>query len=112
MLFGKKQSLVGLDIGSHTIKVVELEAQTNKAQQHVRYDTNDVSLDFEIAGAEPNDAKQMWVLQVAAKKGKVLSFSDLIRDAGLHQLIDDVDSFAAQNALGANYDFDPEEVVA
>ena len=30
MLFGKKQSLVGLDIGSHTIKVVELETQPNK----------------------------------------------------------------------------------
>ena len=26
MLFGKKQSLIGLDIGSHTVKVVELEA--------------------------------------------------------------------------------------
>ena len=30
MLFGRKQSLVGLDIGSHTIKVVELEALSNK----------------------------------------------------------------------------------
>ena len=29
MLFGKKQSLVGLDIGSHTIKAVELEASGN-----------------------------------------------------------------------------------
>ena len=30
MLFGKKQALVGLDIGSHSVKVVELEAQSNK----------------------------------------------------------------------------------
>ena len=30
MLFGKKQSLVGLDIGSHSVKVVELESQSGK----------------------------------------------------------------------------------
>src|SRR4051812_49327471 len=187
MLFGNKQSLVGLDIGSHTIKAVELEA-TNKgrrlvrwgisaplaegivdgeimdrqlvtdaitnlleargiksrqvvaavsgravivkkilmnrlsaddaqqavyweAEQHVPYDINEVSLDFEILGPAQNDPKQMQVLLVAAKKDMVIAFSDLIRDAGLDPLIVDVDSFAAQNALEANYDFGPEEVV-
>ena len=54
----------------------------------------------------------MQVLLVAAKKDMVLSFSDLIREAGLQPLIVDVDSFAAQNALEANYDFAPDEVVA
>ena len=189
MFFRKKQSLVGLDIGSHTVKVVELEAQASKAfrlsqwgispplaeaivdgeimdrqlvtdaisnlldsrgiasrqvvaavsgravivkkitmnrlspedaqqaiyweaEQHVPYDINDVSLDFEILGPAPNDPKQMQVLLVAAKKDMVLSFSDLIREAGLQPLIVDVDSFAVQNALEANYDFGPEEVVA
>jgi type IV pilus assembly protein PilM len=189
MLFGKKQSLVGLDIGSHTIKAVELEPQSNRgyrlvnwgisaplaeaivdgeimdrqlvtdavtnllesrgirsrsvvaavsgravivkkitmnklsaedaqqavyweAEQHVPYDINDVSLDFEILGAAPNDPKQMQVLLVAAKKDMVMSFSDLIREAGLQPLIVDVDSFAAQNALAANYDFGHDEVVA
>jgi type IV pilus assembly protein PilM len=189
MLFGKKQSLVGLDIGSHTIKAVELEPQANKsyklvnwgisaplaeaivdgevmdrqlvtdaisnlmesrglrqknvvaavsgravivkkitmnklsaedaqqavyweAEQHVPYDINDVSLDFEILGAAPNDPKQMQVLLVAAKKDMVMSFSDLIREAGLTPLIVDVDSFAAQNALAANYDFSSSDVVA
>ncbi len=189
MLFGKKQSLVGLDIGSHTIKAVELESVGNKgyrltnwgisaplaeaivdgeimdrqlvtdaisnlfesrglksrtvvaavsgravivkkitmnklsaddaqqavyweAEQHVPYDINDVSLDFEILGPAPSDPKQMQVLLVAAKKDMVASFSDLIREAGLSPLIVDVDSFAAQNALEANYDFTSEEVVA
>jgi type IV pilus assembly protein PilM len=188
MLFGNKQSLVGLDIGSHTIKAVELEA-TNKgrklvrwgisaplaeaivdgeimdrqlvtdaitnlleargiksrqvvaavsgravivkkitmnrlsvedaqqavyweAEQHVPYDINDVSLDFEILGPSPQDPKQMQVLLVAAKKDMVMSFGDLMHEAGLQPLIVDVDSFAAQNALEANYDFGPEEVVA
>src|SRR5580765_1674701 len=189
MLFGKKQSLVGLDIGSHTIKAVELEATSNRgykllnwgisaplaeaivdgeimdrqlvtdavsnllesrgiksrnvvaavsgravivkkivmnrlsaddaqqavyweAEQHVPYDINDVSLDFEILGAAPNDPKQMQVLLVAAKKDMVMSFSDLIREAGLTPTIVDVDSFAAQNAIEANYDFAADEVVA
>lgn len=189
MLFGKKQSLVGLDIGSHTIKAVELESAGNKgykltnwgvsaplaeaivdgeimdrqlvtdaisnlfesrgmksrsvvaavsgravivkkitmnklsaedaqqavyweAEQHVPYDINDVSLDFEILGPAPNDPKQMQVLLVAAKKDMVSSFSDLMREAGLQPLIVDVDSFAAQNALEANYDFAEGEVVA
>ena len=188
-MFGKKQSLVGLDIGSHTIKAVELEAHSSKgfklinwgvsaplaeaivdgeimdrqlvtdaisnllesrgmksksvvaavsgravivkkitmnklsaedaqqavyweAEQHVPYDINDVSLDFEVLGPAPTDPKQMQVLLVAAKKDMVLSFSDLIREAGLSPLIVDVDSFAAQNALEANYDFSPDEVVA
>src|SRR5438552_7714673 len=189
MLFGKKQSLVGLDIGSHAVKVVELEAEPKggyrlvnwgisaplaeaivdgevmdrqmvvdavanlfesraiksrnvvaavsgravivkkitmnrlsaedaqqavywEAEQHVPYDINDVSLDFEILGPAPNDPKQMQVLLVAAKKDMVLSFSDLIREAGLQPLIVDVDSFAAQNALETNYDFAQDEVVA
>src|SRR5436309_7175708 len=189
MLFGKKQSLVGLDIGSHSVKLAEVESQANKgyrlvnwgispplgeaivdgeimdrqlvvdaivnllesrairtrnvaasvsgravivkkitmnrlsaddaqqavyweAEQHVPYDINDVSLDFEILGASPNDPKQMQVLLVAAKKDMVMSFSDLMREAGLQPIIVDVDSFAAQNALQANYDFGTEEVVA
>jgi type IV pilus assembly protein PilM len=71
-----------------------------------------VSLDFEILGPAPNDPKQMQVLLVAAKKDMVMSFSDLMREAGLTPLMVDVDSFATQNALELNYDFRPEEVVA
>jgi type IV pilus assembly protein PilM len=189
MLFGKKQALVGLDIGSHAVKLAEMESVANKshrlvnwgvspplaeaivdgeimdrqlvadaignllesrgiqtrnvvaavsgravivkritmnrlshedaqqaviweAEQHVPYDINDVSLDFEILGPSPSDPKQMQVLLVAAKKDMVLSFGDLIREAGLTPLIVDVDSFAAQNALEASYSFPSDEVVA
>ena len=189
MLFGKKQSLVGLDIGSHSVKLAELESHANKnhklvnwgisqplaeaivdgeimdrqlvmdaignlletrgiqtrnvvaavsgravivkritmnklsqedatqavtweAEQHVPYDINDVSLDFEVLGPSPTDPKQMQVLLVAAKKDMVNSFAELIRESGLTPLIVDVDSFAAQNALEANYSFSSDEVVA
>jgi type IV pilus assembly protein PilM len=180
MFFRKKQSLVGLDIGSYSVKVVEIESlpggghrlvnygiseplseaivdgeimdrqlvtdaianlleargvktrnvvaavsgravivkkiAMNKlsaedaqqaivweAEQHVPYDINDVSLDFEILGDNPQDDKQMQVLLVAAKKDMVLTFADLIRESGLQPVVIDVDSFAIQNALAANY---------
>jgi len=186
-MFGKKKSTVGLDIGSSSIKVVEIardrsgdhlinygvseplseaivdgeimdrqmvhEAITNlmesrqiktksvatavsgravivkkilmdrlneedakeaiqwEAEQHVPYDINDVSLDFQIIN--PNvDAKKMQVLLVAAKKDMVQNHADIIREAGLTPTIIDVDSFAIQNAIEANYEFLPGETVA
>lgn len=189
MFFAKKQSLVGLDVGSHSVKVVELEPTANKsyrlvhwgvsqplseaivdgeimdrqlvvdaisnllesrgikarhvvaavsgravivkkitmnelspeeakqavvweAEQHVPYDIHDVSLDFEMLGPSPNDPKQMQVLLVAAKKDMVSGFADLVREANLTPTIVDVDSFAAQNAIEANYDLPATDTVA
>ncbi len=37
MLFGRKQALVGLDIGSHTIKAVELEGESSKNYKLIRW---------------------------------------------------------------------------
>ena len=186
-MFGKKKSTVGLDIGSSSIKVVEVvqdrsgdhlvnygiseplseaivdgeimdrqlvhEAITNlfesrqiktksvvtavsgravivkkilmdrlseedakeaiqwEAEQHVPYDINDVSLDFQIIN--PNvDQKKMQVLLVAAKKDMIQSHAEIIREAGLQPSIIDVDSFAIQNAVEANYEIVPNEVLA
>jgi type IV pilus assembly protein PilM len=186
-MFGKKKSTVGLDIGSSSIKIVEIlhdrsgdrlvnygiseplseaivdgeimdrqlvhEAITNllesrqirnrevatavsgravivkkilmdrlseedakeaiqwEAEQHVPYDVNDVSLDFQIIN--PNvDQKKMQVLLVAAKKDMIQSHADIIREAGLTPTIIDVDSFAIQNAVEANYDLQAHEVAA
>ena len=82
-----------------------------EAEQHVPYDINDVSLDFQILEGEVNP-KQMQVLLVAAKRDMLNAHADLIREAGLTPVVIDVDSFAVQNAVLANYDFAPEEVVA
>src|SRR4029450_2706 len=72
---------------------------------------NDVSLDFQIIN--PNvDAKKMQVLLVAAKKDMVQNHAEIIREAGLTPTIIDVDSFAIQNAIEANYEFLPGETVA
>jgi type IV pilus assembly protein PilM len=87
------------------------EAIQWEAEQHVPYDVTDVVLDFQILKTDVGP-KQMQVLLVAAKKEMVNVHSDLIREAGLIPELIDVDAFAVQNALEANYDFAPEDVVA
>ncbi len=82
-----------------------------EAEQHIPYDINDVSLDFQILNSDPAD-KQMEVLLVAAKKDMVLSHADLLREAGLNPEVIDVDAFALQNAVLANYEMADDEVAA
>jgi type IV pilus assembly protein PilM len=81
-----------------------------EAEQHVPYDVSDVTLDFQILKTDVGP-KQMQVLLVAAKKEMVNVHSELIREAGLIPELIDVDAFAVQNALEANYDFTPEDVI-
>jgi len=87
------------------------EAIQWEAEQHVPYDINDVSLDFQILEGN-SDPKQMDVLLVAAKREHLVAHADLIRQAGLNPMVIDVDAFAVQNIIDLNYDFTPEEVVA
>ena len=87
------------------------EAIQWEAEQHVPYDINDVSLDFQILEGN-SDPKHMDVLLVAAKRDHLVAHADLIRQAGLNPLMIDVDAFAVQNVVALNYDLGPEEVVA
>jgi type IV pilus assembly protein PilM len=87
------------------------EAIQWEAEQHVPYDINDVSLDFQIINPDV-DQKKMQVLLVAAKKEMVVNHAEIIREAGLTPTIIDVDSFAIQNAVEANYEFTTGETVA
>ncbi len=82
-----------------------------EAEQHVPYDINDVSLDFEILDTDPGP-NQMQVLLVAAKRDLISAHADLVREAGLLPAIIDVNSFAVQNAAEVNYEFLADEVVA
>ena len=82
-----------------------------EAEQHVPYDINDVSLDFEILGVDMGP-KQMQVLLVAAKRDLILSLAEIIREAGLTPEAVDVNSFAVQNVVETSHDLRPEEVAA
>ncbi len=68
-----------------------------EAEQHVPFDIDDITLDFEIL-REDIGASQMEMLLVAAKKDMILNHAELIRDAGFQPAIIDVASFANQNA--------------
>ena len=87
------------------------EAILWEAEQHIPYDINDVTLDFQILRSEEGE-KQMEVLLVAATKDMVHLHADILREAGLEPAVIDVDAFAVQNAVTSNYDIDPNEVVA
>ncbi len=73
------------------------EAILWEAEQHVPFDIDDISLDFQIV-REDVGANQMEVLLVAAKKETIQGHADLLRDAELKPQIVDVDAFAVQNS--------------
>jgi type IV pilus assembly protein PilM len=85
------------------------EAIRWEAEQHIPFDIDDVSLDFQILNRD-SDPEKMDVLLVAAKKEMLESRADLIRAAGLSPNVIDIDSFAVQNAFEHNYEM-PEGAV-
>ncbi len=68
-----------------------------EAEQHVPFDIDDITLDFQIL-QDDIGADQMELLLVAAKKDMILGYAELIRDAGFNPYVIDVASFANQNA--------------
>jgi type IV pilus assembly protein PilM len=68
-----------------------------EAEQHVPFDIDDITLDFQILN-EDIGAGQMEILLVAAKKDMVQTHAELIRDAGFQPMVIEVASFANQNA--------------
>ncbi len=68
-----------------------------EAEQHVPFDIDDISLDFQVLQDDVG-ADQMELMLVAAKKDMILGQAELIRDAGFDPLVIDVASFANQNS--------------
>jgi type IV pilus assembly protein PilM len=87
------------------------EVMTLEAEQYVPFEKEELSVDFEILrrGLSGNT---MEVLLVAAKKDKVISHIELLKDAGLLPAAIDVDTFAVQNAFELNYEYDEGKVYA
>jgi type IV pilus assembly protein PilM len=86
------------------------EAVFGEAEQHVAYDVDDLSLDYQILDLERGP--KMQVLLVAAKRDLVLSRVEIIREAGLAVDAVDVNCFALQNALERSESLGSEETVA
>ncbi len=82
-----------------------------EAEQHVPFDIDDITLDFQIL-QEDIGANQMELLLVAAKKDMILSHAELIRDAGFRPYVIDVASFANQNAWEYSQEHAASSIVA
>jgi type IV pilus assembly protein PilM len=74
-----------------------------EAEQHVPFDMESVSIDFEVLDPE-GDGLQMDVLLVAAKMDLVETRMRLLEEAGFDTTIIDVDSFAVQTAFEQAYE--------
>ncbi|RPJ10540.1 MAG: type IV pilus assembly protein PilM [Deltaproteobacteria bacterium] len=188
MVFGKKRDVIGLDIGSSSIKMVELKEGKNgfklqslamcplppeaivdgalmdsvtiidsirelmntakskaknaviavsghsvivkkitlpfmteaeleesiqwEAERYIPFDINDVNLDFQILGYGSESSDLIDVVLVAAKKDIIHDYVSVVMESGLNPVIVDIDAFALENMLEANYDRDGEETVA
>ncbi len=67
-----------------------------EASQHIPFDLEDVSLDFQILDEDAGDGK-MEVLLVAAKREVIFDHISLLRDIDVSTTVIDVDAFAIQN---------------
>ncbi|HKK72401.1 MAG TPA: type IV pilus assembly protein PilM [Candidatus Krumholzibacteria bacterium] len=86
------------------------EAILWEAEQHVPFDIDDISLDFQIVKDDVG-ADQMEILLVAARRDTIQSHAELLREADLNPVIVDVHSFALQNCYEEITGGPSEEVV-
>jgi len=106
-------SVIIRKISLPTMSDDELEKSIQyEAEQYIPFEINEVFLDFQILGTDPDDPSQMKVLLVAAKKDFVNDYLAVFREAGLNPVVVDVDGFAVQNMFEANYGLADEEVFA
>jgi type IV pilus assembly protein PilM len=92
---------------------VELAASIGwEVEQHIPLELDEVHFDYQPVDAAAGAADTMEILLVAARKEKVAQYADVISKAGKRPAIVDVTAFALQNAYEANYEIDPNAIVA
>ena len=117
-----RQKQVALGVSGHSviIKKISLPEMTPEeleesiqweAEQYIPFDIKDVNVDVQILNPKAGQG-QMDVLLVAAKKDVINDYESVTREAGLHPVIVDVDTFCVQNMFELNYGFPPNETVA
>jgi type IV pilus assembly protein PilM len=74
-----------------------------EAEQYIPFDVQDVNIDFHILGDSDQNPNQMNVMLVAAKKGVVDVYLDILTRSRLIPAVIDVDAFALENAFETNY---------
>ena len=83
-----------------------------EAESYIPFDIEDVQMDYQVLDDEDRGDGNMDVLLVAAKKEKVSEYVSVVQQSGKNPVVVDVDSFALQNALTANYELSDLQVTA
>ncbi len=118
-----KTSEVAIAVSGHSVIIKKItmaymsEEELNEsirweAESYIPFDIDDVNLDFQVLDEGDRGDGNMDVLLVAAKKEKVSEYVSVVQQAGRTPVTVDVDSFALQNALTANYDISDFQVTA
>jgi type IV pilus assembly protein PilM len=82
-----------------------------EAERYIPFDINDVNIDFNILGPNPENPDLMDTVLVAAKKEVIDDYVSVMMESGLNPIIIDIDAFALENMLAINYEFGKEETV-
>ncbi len=78
----------------------EMEGQVEaEANQYIPFALEEVNLDFQILGPDPDNPEQVEVMLAASRKEKVEDRVAVAESVGLKTVVMDIDSFAAQNAF-------------
>ncbi|NLN62293.1 MAG: type IV pilus assembly protein PilM [Myxococcales bacterium] len=94
------------------MKREELEEQIQwEAEQHIPFDISEVEIDYNILGSN-EEAGQMDVLLVAAKKDEIQDLVEVVKGAKLSPMVVDIDAFVVQNVYELNYGFAANETLA
>ncbi len=111
---GIKTKAVATSVSGHSVIVKRLsmapmtelelyEAIQMEASQHIPFDIAEVNLDHQTLDTG-NTSGNMDVLLVAAKKDKILNYTNVLSLAGKTPAVVDIDAFALQNAYEFNYE--------
>lgn len=114
-----RDAVVAVSGNSVIIKRISLPLMTQdeldesivwEAEQYIPFDVNDVNIDVHILKGQADEAGQMEVLLVAARKELVNEYTGVLLDAGLKPAVIDVAAFALENMYTLNYDVPAEPV--
>ncbi|MBU2886618.1 pilus assembly protein PilM [Gilvimarinus agarilyticus] len=104
-----KQAAVSVAGSAVITKVIEMPAGLSdddlenriyiEADQYIPFDTDEVSIDFEVQGESPNDPEQVEVLLAACRTENVETRVETIRLAGLEEEVVDVEAYAMERAF-------------
>jgi type IV pilus assembly protein PilM len=118
-----KERYVATSISGYAVMIKKIEVPTMSEEaleqsmfqelgQYIPYNTQEVSVDYQILGIAQDRPNSMEVLLVAAKKEAVDDYVGLIRLCGLEPAVVDIDFFALSNAFELNFGVSAKETVA